>query len=154
MTEFFEDFIRHPRALVKTVIAIVAILGLVFKVIVPKVRERIARVKEVKSTHSGEEYLKKGMELYNQNNFDDGIALLIKGLELGNFDLHSANASCKMLIDYYYNRNEEHNSLRWARFALDNNCCDNQILSYMIDVYNRMDETSKAEELKELLKNS
>lgn len=154
MTEFLEDFIRHPRALYKAVIAVIAIIGLIVKVVVPKIRERKARLKEVKSNPGGLEYLLKGIELYNQESFDEGAVLLVKGLEQGVSDLQYANTACKMLIHYYQNKNEEHNSLRWARFALDNNCCDEQILLYMIDMYNRMGETQKADELKELLKNS
>lgn len=154
MTEFLEDFISHPRALVKAVIAIVTIIGLIFKVAVPKIKEKKDRLKEVKSNSGGMDSLIKGIQLYNQGAQEAGVQLIIKGFELGSFDNNAAVQGCKILVHYYDTLNENYNSLRWGRFAVEHNCFDKEILEYMIGQYENMGETAKTEELKELLKNS
>lgn len=154
MTEFLEDFISHPRALVKAVIAIVTIIGLIFKVVVPKIKEKKDRLKEVKSNSGGMDSLIKGIQLYNQGAQEAGVQLIIKGFELGSFDDNAAVQACTILVRYYDELGEQYNSLRWGRFAVENHCYNKEIIEYMIGQYEDMGETAKTEELKELLKNS
>lgn len=154
MTEFLEDFISHPRALVKAVIAIVTIIGLIFKVAVPKIKEKKDRLKEVKSNSGGMDSLIKGIQLYNQGAQEAGVQLIIKGFELGSFDDNAAVQACTILVRYYDELGEQYNSLRWGRFAVENHCYNKEIIEYMIGQYEDMGETAKTEELKELLKNS
>lgn len=154
MNDILEFLSHHTRATVKLVIAVIAVISLIFKVVVPKIQERTARVKTVASANKDNGYLYEGINLFNSGQREEGVQLIVKGLESGVYDIPAANTACSMLMHYYDERAEIYNSLRWGRFAVENNCCDKTILEYMIYQYEHMGEISKAEELKELLKNS
>lgn len=154
MNDILESLTHHPRLMVKIVIGVAAAIGLIFKIIVPKLKERANRVNEAAANHRKNDFLSQGIQLYNQGAQEAGVQLIIKGFELGSFDNNAAVQGCKILVHYYDTLNENYNSLRWGRFAVEQNCFDKEILEYMICQYENMGETAKAEELKELLKNS
>lgn len=155
MSDILESLTHHPRLLVKIVIGVAAAIGLIFKIIVPKIKERARRVSEVTANHGNNDFLSQGIQLYHQGRHDEGTGLIIKGFELGSFDKVQAQEACSILLHYYDEElDEKYNSLRWGRFAVENHCFNKDILEYMICQYADMGETSKAEELKELLKNS
>lgn len=154
MNDILESLTHHPRLMVKIVIGVAAAIGLIFKIIVPKLKERANRVNEAAANHWKNDFLSQGIQLYYQGKQEAGVQLIIKGFELGSFDNNAAVQGCKILVHYYDTLNENYNSLRWGRFAVEHNCFDKEILEYMIGQYENMGETAKAEELKELLKNS
>lgn len=154
MNDIFEFLSHHSRATVKIVIAVITVISLLFKVIVPKIKERADRIKTVATANQDNGCLYEGINLFNAGQREQGVQLMIKGLESGVYDLPAANNACSMLIQYYDELGEQYSSMRWGRFAVENNCCDKSILEYMIYQYEHMGEISKAQELKELLKNS
>lgn len=154
MNDIFELLSHHSRAVVKIVIAVITVISLLFKVIVPKIKERAGRVKTVAAANKDNGFLYEGIKLFNAGQREEGVQLMIKSFESGVYDLSAANHACSMLIQYYEALGEQYNSMRWGRFAIENHCCDKSILEYMIYQYEHMGEISKAEELKELLKNS
>lgn len=154
MNDIFEFLSHHSRATVKIVIAVITVISLLFKVIVPKIKERADRMKTIATANKDNGCLYEGINLFNAGQREQGVQLMIKGLESGVYDLSAANYACLMLIQYYDELGEQYSSMRWGRFAVENNCCDKSILEYMIYQYEHMGELSKAQELKELLKNS
>lgn len=154
MNDVLESLTHHPRLVVKIVIGVAAAIGLIFKIIVPKIKERVGRLNEVASNYRNNDYLSEGIKLYNQGQKEEGVCQIIKGFELGSFDQADAKNACIILVFYYDELDETYNALRWGRFAVENKCFDKSILEYMISQYNDMGEAGKAEELKELLKNS
>lgn len=154
MNDILEFLSHHTRAAVKLVIAVIVVISLIFKVVVPKIQKRAGRVKTVASANKDNGYLYEGINLFNSGQREEGIQLIIKGLESGVYDISAANNACSLLIRYYNELGEIYNALRWGRFAVENKCFNQSILDYMICQYNDMGEVSKAEELKELLKNS
>lgn len=154
MNDILESLTHHPRLMVKIVIGVAAAIGLIFKIIVPKLKERANRVNEAAANHRKNDFLSQGIRLYHQGKQEEGIRLMIKGFELGSFDKAEARHACAILVRYYDELDEQYNSLRWGRFAVENHCFNQDIIEYMISQYEDMGETAKAEELKDLLKNS
>ncbi len=155
MNDILESLTHHPRLMVKIVIGVAAAIGLIFKIIVPKLKERANRVNEAAANHRKNDFLSQGIQLYHQGRSDEGVRLILKGFELESFDKAQAQEACSILLHYYDEElDEQYNVLRWGRFAVEHNCFDKEILEYMIGQYEDMGETAKTEELKELFKNS
>ena len=158
MNDFLNDLLdglaHHPRTYIKAAMVIAGVIALAFKVIVPKIKERTSRIHDM--AENGGTYLEKGFELYNSGKKNESIELIIKGLELGGRGVYDNDIiyGCRILMKYYDDIGEEYNALRWCRFAVEHNCPDKSILEYMIQQYEHMGEITKAEEIKELLKNS
>lgn len=148
--EILEYISRHPRAVYKILIFIVAVVGLAVKVIKPKIDEYKMRMAEnidgrKKQPNSGNANIQQGMDYLNQNNVEAAVNAFTMGLRLGSDDSRLPDVY-RFLMDFYSDRNQYHETLRWGRHAAEHNITDSGIYKRMGDTFTLIGETEKADE--------
>ncbi len=148
MSDFIDQF--TPRQLVKLLCMIVAAIVLIFKLIVPKVKEKIARANEVKAVkkNNGADYIAQGFDKLKNGDKQTAITLFEQGLGAGAGDL----SAYKFLMNYYSELNQYHKSLHWGRHAVEHNAYDNEIVEKMIAIYQLSGDYEMIAELKKLIR--
>lgn len=148
--EILEYIAKHPRVIYKILIFSVAVVGLAVKVIKPKINEYKMRMAEnidsrKKQPNSGNADIQQGMNYLNQNNDEAAANAFVMGLRQGSDDDRLPDIY-KFLMDYYSERKQYHETLRWGRHAAESNIADAGIYKRMGDVYTLIGEEEKAEE--------
>ncbi len=148
MNEFFDSL--NSRQLSKIVLLVIAIIIAIFKIIVPKVKEKIDRAKAIKSTggDNGNSYITEGYNALNSGDTEKAVSLFETGMNMGSSDINVY----KILMDYYTNINQHYKALHWGRHAIEKHLYDNDIINRMIDVYQLSGEQDKIEELQQILR--
>jgi len=148
MSDFINQF--NSRQLAKFVCMIVAAIVLIFKLIIPKIKEKMARANEVKTIkkNKGADFIAQAYDALRNGNEQTAVALFEQGLGAGSDDL----GAYKFLMDYYSNVNQQYKALHWGRRAVEHTVYDNEIIEKMIALYQLSGDDEKMAELRELIK--
>lgn len=148
MIEFIDGLTARQQT--KLVLLIIAAIVLIFKIIVPKIKEKADRAKSIKSNGSqnGDSYITEGYAALKNHEDEKAISLFETGLNMGSADI----IVYKILMDYYNTINQYHKVLHWGRHAVDRHLYDNDIINKMIAVYQLTGEQDKIDELKNILR--
>lgn len=153
--EFFSDLLEtastRPRVFVRAVILIVAVIGLIIKIVFPKIKERTNKIKADASKHKdysqGNAFIKAGFDLLAQQRTGDAVESFEQGLRLGT-DYERASDIYLTVMNYYAGTDDYSGALRWGRDAESKGVADKRILTLNAEFYEIIGEIQKADEYK------
>lgn len=140
----------NSRQLAKVLGILVAAIVIIFKLVIPKVKEKMARANEVKAIkkNKGADAVAQAYDALRNGDEQTAVALFEQGLGEGSDDL----GAYKFLMDYYSNINQQYKALHWGRHAVEHTAYDTEIIEKMIALYQLSGDDERIDELQKLIK--
>lgn len=151
MSDFFVFFDGlTSRQQVKIVMLAAAVIVLILKLVIPKIKEKTQKAKIVVSSghNNGKEYMAQGYDALRNGEVEKAVSLFETGLHAGADNL----VAYETVMDYYGNIKQYHKLLYWGNHAVEKGVYDNDILQSMIDIYEVSGEEDKIAELQKLMR--